>query len=450
MKDKEEKKKKRFWFFGRKKAEEETEVKGEEEITETEETEEEAVPFVEPEPELEPVDYYEFMETTSKKMEIHKARVAGSWGEKRAARMIRDDSNALLGIPSRLEPFYSREFKGRPCFIVLGVLYAVCYALFCLSFASNGAFGIVLSLISVVGIILSWLFLFLLYVGYPSVQKLLVKKVSYNVLSTIEPKEECNRNLIISSNYDSQYGNHFKISDKFRFWIIACSMFSILFFIVFNLLRIFLGAGNTTVIAVLIAVSAIICVPSILVLILTFSLSKNKVEENNGFSTAVAMTVARYLIDEKKIPSDMRVSVVSFGGENAGHDGANAFVKRHADTDMFKNATMINIGDIVERKYFVATVDPVHKHTFGEKLVDIAKEVAEAQGIELTSEGKNFGVLTGYAATAFDKAGVDSLTISARDRNPFREITEENEEISDVVKDIFKLTVQIVEKISEE
>ena len=111
---------------------------------------------------------------------------------------------------------------------------------------------------------------------------------------------------------------------------------------------------------------------------------------------------------------------------------------------------MINIGDIVERKYFVATVDPVHKHTFGEKLVDIAKEVAEAQGIELTCEGKNFGVLTGYAATAFDKAGVDSLTISARDRNPFREITEENEEISDVVKDIFKLTVQIVEKISEE
>ena len=65
MKDKDEKKQKRFWFFGREKAEEETQVKGEEEITETEE---EAVPFVEPEPELEPVDYYEFMETTSKKM----------------------------------------------------------------------------------------------------------------------------------------------------------------------------------------------------------------------------------------------------------------------------------------------------------------------------------------------------------------------------------------------
>ena len=121
MKDKEEKKKKRFRFFGRKKAEEETEVIAEEN---TEQTAQEEEPFVEPEPELEPVDYYEFMETTSKKMEIHKARVAGSWGEKRAARMIRDDSNSLLGIPSRLEPFYSREFKGRPCFIVLGVLYA--------------------------------------------------------------------------------------------------------------------------------------------------------------------------------------------------------------------------------------------------------------------------------------------------------------------------------------
>ena len=87
---------------------------------------------------------------------------------------------------------------------------------------------------------------------------------------------------------------------------------------------------------------------------------------------------------------------------------------------------------------------------FDEKLVDLAKEVATAQGLELKSEGKNFGVLTGYAATAFDKAGVTSVTVSARDRNPFREITEENEEISDVVKDIFKLTIGIVEKIREE
>lgn len=450
MKEGKEKKERRFSFFGRKKKEDSFETKGNDAVeTAIEEKTEDEVKEFFVEPELEAVDYNEFMETESKKMENHKARVAGSWGEKRAARMIRDDSIKLLGIPSRMEPFYSRRFKGRPCFMLIGIVYAVCLALFLTSFA-GGVYGYVSAAISLVGILLSTGFLVSLYIGLPFAQKFLKKTTSYNVVSTVKAKEECKRNIIISANYDSQYGNNFKISDKARFWIIAVSLGSIALFVLFNLIRLIVSVESVAAKASLIVLSCIFSVPSILALILTFSLSKNKIEENNGLSTAVALTTVRYLIDEDLIPKDTAVTFVAFGGENAGHDGANAFVKRHADTSLFENATLINVGDIIERKYFVATVDGVHKHTFDESLVQTAKKVAENLEIELNEEGKNFGALSGYAATAFEKAGVKSVTLLAHDRNPFREITEENTDISDVVTNCFKLCVGIAKQLSED
>ena len=450
MKEGKEKKERRFSFFGRKKKDDSFETKGNDTVeTAIEEKTEDEVKEFFVEPELEAVDYNEFMETESKKMENHKARVAGSWGEKRAARMIRDDSIKLLGIPSRMEPFYSRRFKGRPCFMLIGIVYAVCLALFLTSFA-GGVYGYVSAAISLVGILLSTGFLVSLYIGLPFAQKFLKKSTSYNVVSTVKAKEERKRNIIISANYDSQYGNNFKISDKARFWIIAVSLGSIALFVLFNLIRLIVGVESVAAKASLIVLSCIFSVPSILALILTFSLFKNKIEENNGLSTAVALTTVRYLIDEDLIPKDTAVTFVAFGGENAGHDGANAFVKRHAGTSLFENATLINVGDIIERKYFVATVDGVHKHTFDESLVQTAKKVAENLEIELNEEGKNFGAISGYAATAFEKAGVKSVTLLARDRNPFREITEENTDISDVVTNCFKLCVGIAKELLED
>ena len=450
MKEGKEKKERRFGFFGRKKKDDVCETKGNDAVETVieEKTEDEVKEFF-VEPELEAVDYNEFMETESKKMENHKARVAGSWGEKRAARMIRDDSIKLLGIPSRMEPFYSRRFKGRPCFMLIGIVYAICLALFLTSFA-GGAYGYVSAVISLVGILLSTGFLVSLYIGLPFAQKFLKKSTSYNVVSTVKAKEECKRNIIISANYDSQYGNNFKISDKARFWIIAVSLGSIALFVLFNLIRLIVGVESVAAKASLIVLSCIFSIPSILALILTFSLSKNKIEENNGLSTAVALTTVRYLIDEDLIPKDTAVTFVAFGGENAGHDGANAFVKRHTDTNVFENATLINVGDIIERIYFVATIDGVHKHTFDESLVQTAKNVAENLEIELNEEGKNFGAISGYAATAFEKAGVKSVTLLARDRNPFREITEENTDISDVVTNCFKLCVGIAKELLED
>lgn len=452
MKEGKEKKERRFGFFGRKKKENV-------ELTSKNEAEQEVEQIIEEkpedevkeffvEPELEAVDYNEFMETESKKMENHKARVAGSWGEKRAARMIRDDSIKLLGIPSRMEPFYSRRFKGRPCFMLIGIVYAACLALFLTSFA-GGSYGYVSAALSLIGILLSTGFLVSLYIGLPFAQKFLKKTTSYNVVSTVKAKEECKRNIIISANYDSQYGNNFKMSDKARFWIITVSLGTIALFALICILRLIVGVESVPAKASLIVLSCVFSVPSILALTLTFSLSKNKIEENNGLSTAVALTTVRYLIDEDLIPKDTAVTFVAFGGENAGHDGANAFVKRHAGTSLFENATLINVGDIIERKYFVATVDGVHKHKFDESLVQTAKSVAENLEIELNEEGKNFGALSGYAATAFEKAGVKSVTLLARDRNPFREITEENTDISDVVTNCFKLCVGIAKQLSE-
>ena len=456
MKEKKEKKK-RFGFFSRKKTDDAT-LQGKADIETVEEAVEEPIEEVKPEdevkeffiePELEDVDYYEFIETESKKMENHKARVAGSWGEKRAARMIRDDSIKLLGIPSRMEPFYSRSFKGRPCFMLLGIVYAICFALFLTSFAA-GIYGYVSAAVSLAGIIIATAFLVSLYIGRTFAQKLLKKTTSYNVVSTIKAKSECKRNIIISTNYDSKYGNNFKISDKTRFWLIAASLISIAVFALLVFIRLIVGVDSVAAKASLIVLSCVFAIPSILILILTFSLSKNKVEENNGLSTSVALAVVRYLIDEDMIKKDTAVTFVAFGGENAGHDGANAFVKQHKDTPMFENATFINMEDIVERKYFVATTDAVHKHDFDSSLIDLAKDVAKDLEIEIKEEGKNFGALSGYAATAFERAGVPGVTLVARDKNPFREIIVEDGDISDVTQNCFKLLVGITEKLLED
>ncbi|MGN0796153.1 MAG: M28 family peptidase [Christensenellales bacterium] len=457
MKEKKEKKEKksRFGFFSRKKndavelTEKESVEEMPEEVQEEEVKTEEKIKEFFVEPELEAVDYYEFIETETKKMENHKARVAGSWGEKRAARMIRDDSIKLLGIPSRLEPFYSRSFKGRPCFLLLGIVYAVCFILFLTSFA-GGIYGYVSAAVSLVGMIVSTAFLVSLYIGYPFAQKLLKKTTSYNVVSTVKAKGEAKKNIIISANYDSKYGNNFKISDKVRFWLIEVSLITIAVFALLVIVRLIVGVETVAAKASLIVISAIFAIPSILILILTFSLSKNKVEENNGLSTSVALAAVRYLIDEDMIKKDTAVTFVAFGGENAGHDGANAFVEQHKDTPMFENAVFINMEDIIERKYFVATTDGVHKHDFDRSLVDLAKDVADELEIEINEEGKNFGALSGYAATAFEKAGVPSVTLVARDKNPLREITVEDSDISDVTQNCFKLLVEITKKILED
>ncbi|NLZ24970.1 MAG: hypothetical protein GX891_00700 [Clostridiales bacterium] len=444
-KEKEVKEKKLFGLFKRKKAEvEETEqitLENNEEQAEPQEEQAVSIEEILEQQKLEPVDYYEFIETTSKKMENHKARIAGSWGEKRAARMLRDTGNSLLGIPSRLEPFYSYPLKGRGSSVGLGIIYAASLIVYFLSFSSKGAAGIVLSLISLLVALAGGIIAISLFLGKSAFEPLLKKKISYNVLSSIEPKSgNAEKTLLITSSYDSKYGSGLKMPKKALFWILAVSICSFPLFLLFALLRAAVGISTTASLASFIVIPLAICVPSAVMLIFIVSLSKSKVEENNSLSTAIALATARYLIDENKIPENTRVAVASFAADKAGHDGVKAFCDLH-EGGLLSNAVVLHIGDIVRGSYYVAKFDVPSRRDFDSSLISTVMEKGAELGIDIKECEEKFGAVDGFAIGEFAKRGIPAVSFFCDELSPFAEIDETlQEDINTTVQKAFKLS----------
>lgn len=398
------------------------------------------------------LDYCDFIESTVKKINTNTARVAGSWGEKRGARMLRELSQDALNAPSRLEPFDSRMLRGRGSFVVLGAWYAVCLVLYLLSFIPRGVGGVVMTAVVCLMFMLGVAAIISLLLGFSWFEKIYPKKISYNVVSELNCKVEAKRTLIVSCNYDSPLGNNFKTKIHIMPKVLLGAVFSTVLFVIFCIIKMSIAPHTVTQIAVLIVLPFVICAIAVVALVAYVSLSKNKVKENNGLGVATTLTALKYLNDNRLISEDCRVVFVAFAAENAGHGGAEEFVALHGqDKDFFVNPMAVNFGDIKDDKITVVTKDILHAQIYDESLAESSIEAIKQKDIAVERYDGNFNCLCGFSSTPFAKAGIPAITMVSKDMsiNPLNAKRDEKTDRS-VIENSFKTAVTLLEKLSGE
>ncbi|HKL93831.1 MAG TPA: M28 family peptidase, partial [Clostridia bacterium] len=323
---------------------------------------------------------YDFIESATKKMNTHTARIAGGWGEKRGARIIREIAQDSLNAACRLEPFDSRMLRGRGSFVILGGFYALCLILYLISFAAKDIAGVIITLVVFLLFTVGTVIILSLLVGFPWFEKLYPKKISYNVVAELVPKSEVKQTLIVSCNYDSPLGNNFKIKAHIMPKVLLGAVLSAVIFIVFCILKMSIKPHTVAQIVVLTVLPFVLCTIAIVALSGYISLSKNKVKENNGMGVATALAAVKYLVHNGLIPDDCKIVFVALAAENAGHGGAEEFVCHHNnEKDFFVNPVAINFGELRDDKITVVTKDFLHAQSYDENLVNKCMEAIREQ-----------------------------------------------------------------------
>jgi|GEM_PF-808480 len=395
------------------------------------------------------VDYCDYIEATAKKLNSHTARTAGGWGEKRGARMLRELSQASLLAPSRLEPVDSRFLRGRGSFFVLGVWYAICLVLYLASFSMPNAGGVIMTAVTLFLFIAGVVVILSLILGFQWFKKLYPKKVSYNVVSVLEPKSEVRRTVIVSCNYDSPLGNNFETKVNIMPSIMLGALISLVLFVVFCIIKMSVVPDVPSEIVGLTVLPILLSVVAIAALVGYISLSKKRVKDGNGLGVSTTLATVKYFVDKDMIPSDCKVIFVAFSADNAGHGGAEEFVELHKkEENFFVNPVAINFGEILDETLTVVSKDAIHAQSYDSELVSLCVEAAKEQGMPIDNFSGYINSIYGFASTPFAKNGIPSATILSKDLkiNPLKAAQVQNVN-RNIIENNFKAAIATIEKI---
>ena len=290
------------------------------------------------------------------------------------------------------------------------------------SFAGGRVTGAMLTLLSLVMFLGGGSVFLLMYLGNSKLGKVLPKKVSYNVVS-----ESCNdvknaKNvLIVCDNHDATLGSPIKDFDLVRKLSMIIAPLSVFVFVLFCILKMAIGTQGDNVAA---KISAFTILPfvsgifGIAAFVLHFSPMERFARENNGVATAVAMATYAYFAEQPELLADnTKIVYVSFGAENSGHGGSNAFLEAHPE---FASAKVLAIGDVLSDNFQVAERDALRNIDFSIDVVSAVHASAIEQGITVSTMPHDsflhkFNSLHGFISNAFAKNGNPTATILAKD-----------------------------------
>ena len=321
----------------------------------------------------------DFVEDFSHELEKYPHRIAASKDETACARAIRNRLHDETDAKTRLEAFDASPLLGRGSFL-------------------------------------------LMYLGNSKLGKVLPKKVSYNVVS-----ESCNdaknaKNvLIVCDNHDATLGSPVKDFNLVRKLCMIVAPVSVFIFILFCILKMAIGTEGANVAA---KISAFTILPfvsgifGIAAFVIHFSPFEKFARENNGVATSIAMATYAYFAEQPELlADDAKIVYVSFGAENAGHGGSNAFVEAHPE---FASAKVLAIGDILSGNFQVAECDAIRNIDFSLDVVSSVHASAIEQGITVSTMphdtfAHKFNSLHGFISNAFAKNGNPTATIVSKD-----------------------------------
>ena len=364
----------------------------------------------------------DFVEEFSHELSKYPHRITASKDETACARAIRNRLHDETDAKTRLEAFNTPPLLGRGSFLLLGIWYALCYVVYFVSFAGGRVAGALVTLLSLVMFLSGGSVLILMYLGSRKAGKILPKKVSYNVVSeSCKDEKNVKNTLVICDNHDATLGSPIKDFDLVRKLSMIIAPLSVFVFVLFCILKMAIGTQGDNVAA---KISAFTILPfvsgifGIAAFVLHFSPMERFARENNGVATAVAMATYAYFAEQPELLADnTKIVYVSFGAENSGHGGSNAFLEAHPE---FASAKVLAIGDVLSDNFQVAERDALRNIDFSIDVVSAVHASAIEQGITVSTMPHDsflhkFNSLHGFISNAFAKNGNPTATILAKD-----------------------------------
>lgn len=364
----------------------------------------------------------DFVEQFSHELSKYPHRITASKDETACARAIRNRLHDETDAKTRLEAFNTPPLLGRGSFLLLGIWYALCYVVYFVSFAGGRVAGALVTLLSLVMFLSGGSVLISMYLGSRKAGKILPKKVSYNVVSeSCKDDKNVKNTLVICDNHDATLGSPIKDFDLVRKLSMIIAPLSVFVFVLFCILKMAIGTQGDNVAA---KISAFTILPfvsgifGIAAFVLHFSPMERFARENNGVATAVAMATYAYFAEQPELLADnTKIVYVSFGAENSGHGGSNAFLEAHPE---FASAKVLAIGDVLSDNFQVAERDALRNIDFSIDVVSAVHASAIEQGITVSTMPHDsflhkFNSLHGFISNAFAKNGNPTATILAKD-----------------------------------
>lgn len=393
-------------------------------------------------------DGIDFVGEFSVELQQFNNRITGSESETACARAIRSRLAEETGATVRLEAYKAYPLLGRGSLPFLGLWYLLCYVLYFVSFAGNRLAGILLTLLALAVFAVGIGVMTAIYLGNKKLRNVLAQKVSYNVVSEFSKntdKLRKERVFIIADNHDAVLGNFVK---DYKFMSIASYVLiplTAIIFVLFCVLKMAIGTDTPAKITAFSVIPAVLGVIGIAVTLLRFSPFERHAKQNNGVATSVAMATYAYFAEQPDLlPNDVRIVYASFGGENSGHGGSEAFVKAHPE---FQEAHVLCIGDINGGDLKIADMNAMKKMQYSTPMVSLIRSSAHDQKIDIATLPhdtlrQKFASFYGYMSDAFAAGGHHTATIVAGEPSADgREL-----DVNDLQK-LFSVTVGTVLKL---
>lgn len=399
-------------------------------------------------------DACDFVTEFCEELEDHKGRLTGTAEETATARLIRDRLHSETNARVRLEAYKARPIEGRGSLSLLGIWYALCIALYYLSFVKHDLSAVILTIFSLVLFIAGAIAILMLFIGKGGkLAKLLPTKVSYNVVSERCPsccEASKERTVIVCTNHDAVLGNALYDFTRLRRFALITIPISVLMFIACCIVKVVL-AEQITRIAIITSLTIapfLSAMAGIAVLITHFSFAKKHSRDRGGVATSVALATYAYFVENPHLlPDDVRIVFASFGGENSAHGGSRAFVKAHTE---FGNAKVLAISDILDNNFATYTGDHFLKIKHSEQVLNAIYESAKECDVVLKTYDKKplinkLSCLHGSISNAFAEADIRSATITAKHKEAIEGIVRRN----DIAK-LFALSVTTMHHLMED
>lgn len=393
-------------------------------------------------------DGADFICEFSEGLKKYPARLATSSDETKCARAIRNRLHDETDAKTRLEAFGMHKIMGKSALPFFGVWYAVCYVLYFVSFVDNHLAGMLLALTALLLLIAGGVLFGFVYLGNPFANKPWFKRVSYNVVSErCKSEKDVKRTIVVCASHSAEPGSPVRDFEMFRKIALVIAPASVFIFVLFCILKMAIGisghnaAVKISAFTIFPFISGIFGIGS---MFLAYSPKEKFARVPNGVSTAVAMATFAYFAEQPELmPDDVKIVYASFGGENAGHQGSQAFVKAHPE---FAGAHVLCIGDINGSAFRVVERDSLRNITYSQDMVSFAHASAIEQGISLATleHGGVFGKISsmhGFLSNAFARNSTKSATIIAKGNTSNQKLSRKD------VEDVLALSVGIVAKL---
>lgn len=137
---------------------------------------------------------------------------------------------------------------------------------------------------------------------------------------------------------------------------------------------------------------------------------------DNATGCALSYAVIKYFKENpNKMPKNCRIVDCNVGSEEAGLRGSMAFVHKHRNDDLTKNAWNINIDSVADKDYFEVVIkDDWQGCRFDTDLEKMFKDTFNEMNIESKTNGCIHNPVGGCDSTPMTRGGIKSVTFAAQ------------------------------------